>query len=202
MITVIDSGVYKGKTYFIETDSGEKYYVNESVYAEFNITKGVKVSEETLNDLLSADNYRKARERALYLLDNREYGFAELYNKLRRNYDEKTCISVCQKLAEYGMIDDRRYAGRLADYYIHMKKFGRYRAKQEILKKGILAEAADDALAEYVDDEPTELKAVIKQKYEKYLTDEKGVKKTVAALMRRGFSYSEIKKVLKEYEFE
>lgn len=199
---ITDSGIYKGKTYFLETDSNEKYYLNEQIYIKYGIAKGMEISEEKLNEALSEDNFRKAKERALYLLDNREYGFAELYNKLRKNYDEKTCIDVCKNLAKYKMIDDRRYAKRLADYYIHTKKFGKYRAKQEILRKGIHSEAADEALAEFADDEPDELRDVLRKKYEKYLTDEKGVKKVIAALLRRGYSYSEIKKALEEYDFE
>lgn len=199
---ITDTGTFKGDTYFFEVDSEEKYFVHQTIFIQFGICKDMEISEEKLNEIVDENTYRRAKERALYLIDRREYGFKELYKKLLPNYDEKICLRVCKKLAELGIINDRRYAARLAEYYTQTKKFGKYRAKQEIILRGISPEAAEEELEKFSDGETDIIKDIISHKYEEKLADPAGVKKVIAALMRRGFSYSEIKKALEEYDFE
>ena len=42
----------------------------------------------------------------------------------------------------------------------------------------------------------------MERKYERYLTDEKGVKKVKNALLRQGWSYSEVNAVLDLYDLD
>ena len=42
------------------------------------------------------------------------------------------------------------------------------------------------------------LKELVEKKYMRYLNDEKGVQKTINALLRLGYSYGEIKDALRE----
>lgn len=202
LIKIADIGTYKGETVYIETEDGEKYFVHQSMIYEFHLKKGMEIPPSALEEVLHENLYRKAKERALYLLDKREYGYAELFHKLEENYDEDICYRVCNKLAELHLIDDRRYAARLAEYYSCTKKFGKYRAKQEIMRRGISSSLAEEALAEYEDGAVERLREVVERKYERYLTDRKGAEKVKAALVRQGYSFSEIKEVLSDYEFD
>ena len=43
---------------------------------------------------------------------------------------------------------------------------------------------------------------LIRKKYFRYLGDEKGVRKTVAALQRLGYRWSDINSALRQYEIE
>ena len=54
--------------------------------------------------------------------------------------DEQICYDVCDKLAELGFINDRRYAESLARKYMEVKKFGYFRAVQEMRLKGLSKE--------------------------------------------------------------
>ena len=60
----------------------------------------------------------------------------------------------------------------------------------------------DAALAaEGAEYDPTEaILTLVERKYKRKLDDKKDFQNTVAALMRKGFSYSEIRTALKEYE--
>lgn len=202
LIKIVDIDTYKGETVFIEIEGGEKYFVHQSMIYEFHLQKGMEIPPSALEEVLNENLYRKAKERALYLLDNREYGYAELFKKLEENYDEDICYRVCNKLAELHLIDDRRYAARLAEYYSCTKKFGKYRAKQEIMRRGISSALADESLAEYEDDSVERLRELVERKYERKLTDRKSAEKVRAALVRQGYSFSDIKEVLSEYEFD
>lgn len=202
LIKIVDIDTYKGETVYIETGDGEKYFVHQSMIYEFHLHKGMEIPPSALEEVLNENLYRKAKERALYLLDNREYGYAELFKKLEENYDEDICYRVCNKLAELRLIDDRRYAARLAEYYSCTKKFGKYRARQEMLRRGISSALAEEALAEYEDDSVERLRELVERKYERRLTDRKSAEKVKAALVRQGYSFSDIKAVLDMYELD
>ena len=75
----------------------------------------------------------------------------------------------------------------------------------KLAQRLLLAEGVDrefvEAAAEEVQYEPTEtILSLIERKYKNKLSDEKGVKNTIAALIRKGYSYSEVRNALKEYE--
>ncbi len=67
-------------------------------------------------------------------------------------------------------------------------------------KRGISNELITEALYLYEDSVPERIAELIDKKYARYLTDEKGVQKVKAALVRQGYSFSEVHKALSEYE--
>lgn len=146
--------------------------------------------------------FRRARERALYILEGRDCSYTELYEKLSKNYDDEICLAVCDNMVELSLIDDRRYAEKLARHYITVKKYGMYRAKQEMTRKGIPPEMAEEFLEEYEDDTIERITELIEKKYARYLGDEKGIRKVKSALVRMGYSYGDINAVLEEYDNE
>ena len=136
---------------------------------------------------------------ALYLLDYRDHSYKELYDKLRRNYSPDICEAVMEKMIEIGVIDDRKYAERYARYLFEVKRAGKYKARAEMLKKGIDKEIVDEFLEEYEEDTQERLKELVEKKYARYLTDEKGVQKVFNALVRYGYNYSDVREVIKEF---
>lgn len=196
---ITDIGTYKGDTMYIDTDDGQKIFLASSIVYKFNLEKNMEIPSSALEQVQSENLFRKARERALYLLDNREYGYVELFKKLENNYDDDICYRVCNDLAKSGLINDRRYAAHLAEYYGVRKKYGRYRTRQELMRRGLSAELSDSAAERFADGETDRLREVVERKYERYLTDRKGVQKVKSALVRLGYSFSEINEVLAEY---
>ncbi len=188
---------YKGKTYGVYFDDAEPIFINSEIVSEYHLKAGTEMPESALAEVVRANDLRRARERALYLLDLREYSYIELFKKLEVNYDEDICYEVLNRLCELGLVDDRRYAERLGEYYITTKGFGIYRASQEMYRKGISKELISEVLEQYEDDTAVRLYELVKAKYERYMTDEKGINKVKNSLMRRGFSYEDINIVIK-----
>lgn len=188
---------YKGKTYGVYFEGAEPIFINSEIVSEYHLKAGSEIPESALAEVVRANDLRRARERALYLLDSREYSYIELFKKLEVNYDEDICYEVMNRLCELGLVDDRRYAERLGEYYIMTKGFGTYRASQEMYRKGISKELSDEVLEQYEDDTAVRLYEIVKAKYERYMTDEKGINKVKNALIRRGFSYEDINIVIK-----
>lgn len=185
-------------------DTDERIYINEKILAEYNLKEGMNVPAEAVEEIVSANDYRRARERALYLLDGRDYSFVELYEKLEKNYSEEICLKVCKYLAELKLIDDRRYAESLARQLFEVKRVGMFKAKQELKRRGLSDIIIEEAVEPYADEEESfsRLEELVERKYERYLTDEKGVKKVKNALLRQGYGYAEINAVLDLYDLD
>lgn len=188
---------FKGKTLGVYFEEEEPVFVNSEIVAEFHLKEGMNIPESAVEQIVKANDTRRARERALYLLDARDYSYTELFKKLEVNYDEDTCYEVLNSLAELGVVDDRRYAQRLGEYLIEKKRFGRYRAAMEMKRRGLSKDLICETLDKYDEDSVVRLYELVKEKYEQYLTDQKGVNRVKNALVRKGFSYDDINAVIK-----
>ena len=75
---VISVSEFKGDTLRIDFDCREPLFINKEVVARLGIREGVVLSDADIEGAVYKNEYRRARERALYLLDEREYGYAEM----------------------------------------------------------------------------------------------------------------------------
>lgn len=191
---------HKGDTWKIVLGENT-YYVNAAIIAEFELEKGQDITREELAKIHSADVLRKAKNRALYLLGERDMCLAELTQKLTKTYGEEVASEAAGYVKDLGYINDERYAPKLAEYLIKRKKYGRRRAKQEMLHKGLDRELVEEALSNIPEDEISEgLADLIERKYANKLADYKDRQKVIAALARRGYSFDEIKRALEDIE--
>lgn len=189
---------FKGDTLRVDFDCREPLFINSAVAYDLGLRVGAVFDDDELENAVKKNIYRRARERALYLLDVRDYGYAEMFKKLSPNYPEEICYDVVNNLAEIGLIDDRRYAKKCAEYYLLTKQRGEFSACEEMRKRGIPNEIIDETLEEYQDGAVDRLRDLISRKYLKKLSEEGGAGKVRAALMRQGYSYSDINEVLSE----
>ncbi|MBR6044347.1 MAG: RecX family transcriptional regulator [Ruminococcus sp.] len=196
LITNIEK--YKGKTLRIDLAQGEPVFLNSSVVSDKGLQKGMELTDAQWAEVIYANELRRARERALYLLDIKDYSYIMMFKKLRENYPEQICYDVCDRLAEHGMINDRRYAASLARRYMEIKRFGYFRAVQEMKLKGLSKELIDEALEPYLDSDSVRERIceLVRKKYMRRLGEEDGVKKVKNALVRQGYSYSDINAAL------
>lgn len=206
---VTDVSPFKGSMMCVELSGGGlaqemKIYIHSEIIRKYNVANGMELSEEEADWLIYENDLRRARERALYLMESRDHSYRELFDKLEKNYSEDICFEVCNRLAEIGVINDRRYAEKLCRQLFEVKKLGRYRVKQEMRLKGLGSEIIEEAMENFSEeDEPFErLEKLVEQKYERYLTDRRGVEKVKNALARKGYSFGEIKEVLDLYDLD
>ena len=191
---------YKGQTLQIDFDTREPIFINTSVVYDLGIRAGKIMTDEDIAHAIERNDYRRARERALYLLDERDYGYVEMFRKLEANYSEEICYEVVNNLSELGLIDDRRYARKCAEYFLVTKMRGKYRAREEMRRRGIPNDLIDEALSEFEDGTDERLRELVAKKYARRLTEENGKNKVKAALARQGFAFDEINAVLREFE--
>lgn len=193
-VTIESIEKYKGSTVKLTLSEGEPVFLNACIVSEYSLRAGMSVPRAAVGEIIYADTRRRARERALYLLDLRDYSYAELVKKLLMNYEEDICFEVADELAEKGFINDRRYAEVLARRLCETKLLGYFRAKPYMREKGIPVSVIEQALAEYSDTAPERAAALAEKKYMKYYApdDRSLMQKLKNALVRSGYSFSEV----------
>lgn len=192
-ITAIEPG--KGERFRLYTEDGYLCTLDgETVFAN-HLKAGMEIDPQELNALDIQAQYRRGREKAYDLLGYRDHSRKELYDKLLRYISPDAAEQVCDLMEEQHFLDDERYAAKYAKYFLETKKWGRRRARFELMRRGIDAGTAENALEEVESDPVEQICIVIERKYMRYLADDdpKDRKKLVAALMRLGFDYSDIR---------
>lgn len=187
---------YKGSCFEIEFSDGTKKYLHSDLVSRYSLSPEKEVSEEEWEEIQYASDFRRAKERALYLLEDRDHSFCELYEKLERTYPEDIALEVTQKMVSLGLINDRRYGERLTRQLVEGKRYGAFRVRMELSRRGIDDDLIDELLEPYEDDTEDRLEEFARRKYYSILTDEKGVRKAKAALVRNGYSYRDVNAVI------
>lgn len=193
---------YKGNTWQIQLDDGEIQYLNVSVVTKFQLEAGDEISEELWEQVRHAEMARKAYQRACYLLDQRAYSYQGMFQKLAANYPEEVCFQVLERLTAYNLINDRQFASQLAYHYSVRKRFGYYRARQEMKRRGLLDGHIQEALAPYAEQSEAIIHELMEKKYYRYFEDWENrpmVEKGKAALVRQGFSFAEVHQAVKTF---
>ncbi|MDO5125069.1 MAG: regulatory protein RecX [Ruminococcus sp.] len=199
MLSIVSVEKYKGSTYQVNFADGEPAFINSEIIMQFGIRNGMSISESDWEKIDYANDFRRARERALYLMDYRDHSYIELFRKLEKNYDEGICYDVVDSLVSVGIVDDRRYAENLAQRLMEVKRCGYYKAVQEMRQRGISKELADEVLSPFEDSTVERIVELLATKYARKLDDEDGIRKVKNALVRNGYSYKDINIAMEEY---
>ncbi|MBO4467691.1 MAG: regulatory protein RecX, partial [Clostridia bacterium] len=175
---------------------------DKDVAALKSIREETVLSDEQLSEIIELSDYTRAKSRALWYLDRSDHTEKQLYDKLiRARFSPRVCAKVIAKLKELGLIDDERFAKRYSE-----RLFEANTSKRQILcklyEKGVSRDLAKVTVCALPEDETALIRNLIEKKYKQKLKDKESVKKVYAALIRKGFSFSGVKEVLKDYEEE
>ena len=168
------------------------------VLQENRVVADTEINDEKLRELLSLSDFRRANEKALWLLSYRDHSSKELLDKLRRDYSEDVAEKTIIRMQELGLINDESFAQRYARD-LHAKHTSPTTIRYKLTQKGIDKDIADEIIEALDIDPIAEIEALVEKKYYKNLSDEKGIKRTIAALQRAGYKWSDIKSVLSQY---
>ena len=142
-----------------------------------------------------------AKERALALLDRRDYSRAELLKKLlEKGVDEDEATEAVDRLAELGFVDDARYAPIVVRHYA-AKGYGARRVQQELARRGIPKELWDAAMEQMPAQDDT-IDRLLRSRLRAGETDRAALKRASDYLLRKGYGWDEIKSALARYHAE
>ncbi len=193
--------VTKDKKHFnkVVLDNGRELLIDADTCLDLSLKEGREISEEEIEQSFFDSQYKRAKSRALWYLDRMDYTEKALFDKLiRAGFAEKAVSAVLGRLCELGVIDDRRFAERLAER-LKENNISKREAVQKMLLKGVPLCLAKEVIEAAECDEGSQIMALLEGKYSYKLTLPNGQKKVFDALIRKGFSYGEVRQAMKNY---
>ncbi|WP_291259588.1 RecX family transcriptional regulator [Fusobacterium sp.] len=175
---------------------GNKIYFDEFFYLDLNKQTILDFNLRNRDELTQEEYFQliKLRSESMgyFLLSKRDYSEKELYLKLLSKYREKSIVrSVIDKFVELGYIDDYDYA----EHYISSHSYGRKKMEFMLIQKGVSREIIDTIFFTSQREKDME---EIRRVWLKLGNKERD--KKIASLLRKGFEYRDIKKVMNELE--
>ena len=199
-ITITDITKTKKGLNALFSENGFLFSVDDMLLAQYKIKTGSCFSQQELTLLYEKSNTNKAVQKAYNLLSYRSHSRSEVYTKLCRNFDSDCAEAACDKMEEYGLINDEEYCKAKAEYLVNVKKCSLGETRAKLLTLGINKDIIESCIELYDSDVQAEnLRYIIEKKYYSKLDQPQ---KVIAALMRKGFGYSDIKSALRSMEIE
>ena len=168
----------------------------------YHIKEGEEIRPEDYRTILQEVLPKRAKLRAMNLLQGREYTTAQLRTKLQQGYYPTEVIEqAIAYVASFHYIDDLRYAVDYITY--HENSRSRRRIEQDLQGKGISAITIEEAWQNWrenggVQDEQNMIRELLRKKHydPDTETDWKERQKIYAFLARKGFSAEAIRKAI------
>lgn len=187
----------KGR-YRVTFDTGVTCLLYRKEISGFSIEENAAIEEQQYQKLLEDVVGKRAKKRALYLLEQMDRTEQQLRDKLLANEYPKSCIDgAIEYVKGFHYLDDARYASNYVRF--SQEKMSRVCMKQKLMQKGIASSVIEEAIEEgYVADEMEQIMALLrKRRFEPEEADEKEFQRTYQYVMRRGFKSSDILKAMK-----
>lgn len=148
--------------------------------------------------------FERAKKYAAHLIAAKMYTCREIYQKLlRKGFDEETAEKTVDEFCRAGILCDAQYAEMYIHDAVNINMKGMYRIKQELLKKGIASSIIDKAIRNSEEDTYGQLLEYARMRFgDVQFSDRRELEKAKAHLLRRGYSYSEIKECFEELDIK
>jgi regulatory protein len=164
---------------------------------DFGLYSGRELTEQEQKELQIAAGQMSAKMRAVRIVSASSVSKSDLERRLVQKGEKKSdAQQAVAWMTELNLLDDQKTAQQVVQRCIS-KGYGLARAKQALFEKRIPKEFWDDALADYPDQTERILAFFSSRLGEQW--EEKDLRRTVDALLRRGHSYQEIQRALNEF---
>lgn len=184
----------------VKLEDGNELLLDSDIVAEKELKPGGSIADP--DALLYESDLKRAKSRALWYLSRGDLSKKTLSDKLyTAGFGETVTAAAVERMTELGLINDEKYARHLCEY-LRDTAISQKELYFKLINKGIPSDLAKEVLEEEPDDETDKILKLLKTKYVSKLQDEEGIKKVIAALQRKGFSYYDIKDALKAYNEE
>lgn len=186
------------KRMMIHTEEGVSFVLYKGEIRRFALQEGEEIASEIYEEIRTDILIKRARKRAMFLLEKMDRTESQLRNKLRQGfYGEDLIDDAIAYVKKYHYIDDNRYAQTYVRYQKERKS--KRQIKMDLMQKGVDREIIEQAIeAEYEPESEQELilKWIEKRKYKIGESDIKEKQKMYQFLMRKGFRSEDILHVL------
>ena len=197
----IERSKHKQERVLVYLEGGDLLRITESELLRFGLYVGLDISPETVVQLQksgarSETARSETRVRAANMISARPLSKRELTRRLvQKGAEADDAGAAAEYLENIGALDDAAYAAMLVRHY-SAQGCGPARIRDELYRRGVPRELWDKALETAPDAQET-LARVIASKTRGKPLNEKDYKRLSDALLRRGFSWGEVKTALR-----
>lgn len=208
IITKIELGKRNKDRVNVFVDEEFSFSCSTELVFHHHLEKGKTINLDLLKDIIEEDNYIKCKSSALKFIEKSHKTEKEMTLKLlQKGYEEKTIARVMKFLKEYNFINDSKYA----EVFIKDKSssMGVNKIRYTLKGKGIEDNVIEKELhilesCEFEEENYRMLRSIAEKKYKQISSSEKDTikasKKLCDFLARRGYTWGDIKKVIKEID--
>lgn len=184
-------------------DDGVSVSVSREILIDFALRRGDEISGEKMAEIHDAQMYHDAYSAAVRLVAYRMRTASELEQRLlKKNFPPAIGARVVERFAYLGLVDDSKFADAFITSKIASKPIGKRELERRLREKGIDKELARRSVAE-VSTEENQMELALRAGESKLrsLRDSdvnRLREKLVAFLMRRGFEWEIVRKVVRK----
>ena len=179
-------------------DDGTELKTYPSVVEQFFLTENTDLTDSQMQALREAASAMSAKQRAVRIVSAVGVSEKELQKRLvQKGEQEQDAAEAVSWLKELHLLNDEQTAEQIVRSAVN-RGYGRARVKNLLYEKGIPRQLWDEALSQ-VPDMDDAIERFLRQRLDGREIDDKLIKKTVDALLRRGHSYGDIQNALQRY---
>lgn len=199
MCIITDIKPHKKNSFMIYIDEEYKFCLYKGEIKRFKLEIGSHISSSVIDNILDEVIYKRARERALYIIERSLKTEYEIRQKLKEaKYPDEIIERVIEMLNKYDFINDYNYAKMYIEYKMNSKSITAI--KNDLYKKHISKEIISSILEESPIDESELIINLLKTKYYKFDLEElEDKRKVINKLMYKGFKYAQIDDAINKY---
>ena len=188
----IEASKHKRGRVLVFLADGSLLKVTEQELLTFGLRAGDELDAETLERLKKAAGVSSVKTTAADLIGRRAMSRRDLEKKLQeKGATEAEARYAGEWLEAIGAIDDAAYAAALVRH-CGDRGYGPRRAKEKLREKGVPQDLWDEALDELPPD-GEQIDRFLQGKLHGRVPEDKEKKRLTDALLRRGFSWGEVK---------
>lgn len=149
----------------------------------------------------SEEEYQRAAACAAAMLSRRPLSAQLLEQRLReKKFSPEAAAYAAERMRVLGAIDDAAFAETVMRSYAR-RGCGAMRIRQELRQRGIPEDIASKTLESFEPDWDA-MHKLLDKRLRGEISDRKECEKAMAALQRRGFSFSQIREAMETYRAE
>lgn len=188
-------------------DGAFAFGVHQDVMLQFELRKGLYLDVQVQQAICSAERARRARIVALDYLSYKPRTVHEVVQKLlHKGFDAAVVEETVARVSDLGYLDDAGYARDYVHRRFQTKGYGPRRLASDLKRRGVPRELIDAALTDLEDDallaEARRHAAKRWTRLSGQVDPHKRRKKISDFLVRRGYDYDLVHRVIEELESE
>lgn len=186
--------------YLVRLDNGSSMRLYRQTVEDHALYLGKELSDDEFKVLRTDAGQMSAKMRAVRIVSAASVSKDDLCRRLiQKGEDPQQAQEAVQWMSDLNLVDDRQTAEQIVNRCI-ARGYGVAKAKQMLYEKRIPKEYWQEALDEY----PDQIDKIVEFLRSKLTADadERDRKRVTDALIRRGHSFTQIRKAMRELDFD